>query len=142
MPEKDKNIRKIVVFAVLIVAVYIMVVAPVFGTRSQDMSGLIAATGTSGQSGYVKQSDIDRFDGKLDDIPVLRDAVRFSRTLEDPVRIPLYKKDGTTVIGSFPLISKKLRPPGYLRELFLCKGRAPAEKQRQDVPTPTRCMVK
>ncbi len=104
MPEKDKNIRKIVVFAVLIVAVYIMVVAPVFGTRSQDMSGLIAATGTSGQSGYVKQSDIDRFDGKLDDIPVLRDAVRFSRTLEDPVRIPLYKKDGTTVIGSFPLI--------------------------------------
>ena len=38
MPEKYKNIRKIVVFAVLIVAVYIMVVAPVFGTRSQDMS--------------------------------------------------------------------------------------------------------
>lgn len=104
MPEKDKNIRKIVVFAVLIVAVYIMVVAPVFGTRSQDMSGLIAATGTRGQCGYVKRSDIDRFDGKLDDIPVLRDAVRFSRTLEDPVRIPLYKKDGTTVIGSFPLI--------------------------------------
>lgn len=105
MLGKEKDIRKIVVYAVIIIAVYIMVVAPVFGARTAaDMSGLVAATGTSGQSGYVKQSDIDRFDGNLDDIPVLRDAIEFSRTLEDPVRIPLYKKDGTTVIGSFPLI--------------------------------------
>lgn len=104
MLGKEKDIRKIVVFTVLIIAVYIMVVAPVFGARTHDMSGLIAATGTKGQSGYVKQSDIDRFDGNLDNVPVLGDAIEFSRTLEDPVRIPLYKKDGTTVIGSFPLI--------------------------------------
>ena len=106
MLQRQRDIRKIMIFAVLVIVTYIMVVAPVFGASAggQGMSGLIAATGSCGQDGYIRQADIDRFDGNIDDIPMLRDAVRFSRTLEDPVRIPLYKKDGTTVIGSFPLI--------------------------------------
>lgn len=106
MLQRQRDIRKIMIFAVLVIVTYIMVVAPVFGASAggQGRSDLIAATGSCGQDGYIRQSDIDRFDGSMDDIPVLRDAVKLSRSLENPIRIPLYEKDGSTVIGSFTLI--------------------------------------
>ena len=106
MLQRQRDIRKIMIFAVLVIVTYIMVVAPVFGASAggQGISGLIAATGSCGQDGYIRQADIDRFDGNIDDIPVLRDAIKLSRSLENPIRIPLYEKDGSTVIGSFTLI--------------------------------------
>lgn len=106
MLQRQRDIRKIMIFAVLVIVTYIMVVAPVFGASAggQGSLDLIAATGSCGQDGYIRQADIDRFDGNMNDIPVLGDAIKLSRSLENPIRIPLYEKDGSTVIGSFTLI--------------------------------------
>ncbi|MEY8369799.1 hypothetical protein AALA24_13685 [Anaerovoracaceae bacterium 42-11] len=60
---------------------------------------LIAAVATNGKSGYIKQVDLD---GKIPDNP--KDALELQKNQKSRV-IPVYKEDGTTVIGGF-VISK------------------------------------
>lgn len=99
-----KDIRKIMFFTVAIIGIYNMIAVPFFGAQLSSSPKLVEAIGTAGQCGYLRNDDIDRFDGNVDNIPVLKDAVELSKSLEAPVRIPLYEKDGVTVIGSFTLI--------------------------------------
>ena len=104
MIRTDTETRRIMLCGIVIIMVYVFILAPLAVVQTNGDYALMEATGTKGQPGYVRLSDIDRFDGKIDNVPMLRDAIKLSRSLEAPVRIPLYEKDGMTVIGSFPLI--------------------------------------
>ncbi len=60
---------------------------------------LIWACGTKGESGYVKKSDLNG------DMPkTLEEAITITQTNKAQSReIPLYDKDGKTIIGSFEI---------------------------------------
>ncbi len=47
------------------------------------------------KGGYVKQSDIN------DNVQTIEDALRHNERCKEGRKIPLYKSDGTTVIGEF-----------------------------------------
>lgn len=69
-------------------------------TSFEKEPDLIAAVGTDGTKGYVKATDLY---GELPKTPEEAASKQEQRTSEASRRIPLYEKDGVTVIGEFEI---------------------------------------
>lgn len=71
-------------------------------TSFEKEPDLIAAVGTDGTRGYVKATDLY---GELPQTPEEAVPKQKQRTSEASHRIPLYEKDGVTVVGEFEISS-------------------------------------
>lgn len=74
--------------------------------NSNEEPDLIETTASNGKTGYIKATDIDKYGGG--DINSLEEAKKYMKN-DKPVRIPVYKSDGESVIGYFYL-------DGYIEE--------------------------
>lgn len=93
---------------------------------------LIAAVGTDGVHGYVREADLNPY------LDTRKDAVEYMSKLEENRVIPLYKEDGKTVIGTF-VLDGSFTSGTTDKELESAKASAsanPGEKTRQKVTIP------
>ena len=71
----------------------------VYGTVANETDGvyldLVLATGTRGETGYIKNEDLNKT------FSTPEEAIAWTQSHQEPYTIPLYEKDGETQIGEF-----------------------------------------
>lgn len=65
---------------------------------NEEKPDLIEAIGEDGVTGYIRKKDLD---GDMPKTPEEATALKNKQQVKDPRQIPLYEKDGKTVIGTF-----------------------------------------
>ncbi|MGE9875778.1 hypothetical protein ACQQ9V_07630 [Hornefia butyriciproducens] len=68
--------------------------------NSDEEPDLLEVTATNGKTGYIKTKDVDKYGGGNVSTP--EEAAAYMES-DEPIKLNVYKEDGTTVIGFFYL---------------------------------------